>query len=310
MIHCEALARVQSKRSRESSPPESMKVLVVVVVVVLLLPSFQTVVAEGTHSKIYQGEAAAKGEFPYQVSITVGGRHICGGSLVSAKHVLTAAHCVEEIVLSRRNFTRGIAVRTGSVMLGKGRNYLIRRISYHNGFRDSYRLFLPNDIAVVQLQKPVELSDYVKPIHLPEYRAELPEGSKVIVTGFGTTISNDLSPVLKKLVTETFSNTKCGNYFLRLTGRRVMTSQICAEKKRGDGTCTRRRTGGSRQNHDLRHRLRRRLLLRRSRSHGLHQSLVLRALHTTRDDVLHSRAHCHWPQSRRCLLLNRFHHCE
>ncbi|KAL7286363.1 hypothetical protein TKK_0019319 [Trichogramma kaykai] len=238
MIHCEALARVQSKRSRESSPPESMKVLVVVVVVVLLLPSFQTVVAEGTHSKIYQGEAAAKGEFPYQVSITVGGRHICGGSLVSAKHVLTAAHCVEEIVLSRRNFTRGIAVRTGSVMLGKGRNYLIRRISYHNGFRDSYRLFLPNDIAVVQLQKPVELSDYVKPIHLPEYRAELPEGSKVIVTGFGTTISNDLSPVLKKLVTETFSNTKCGNYFLRLTGRRVMTSQICAEKKRGDGTCT------------------------------------------------------------------------
>ncbi|CAB0036499.1 unnamed protein product [Trichogramma brassicae] len=169
----------QSSEDDDSGSPLWVKVLTTIFVV-----------AEGPHSKIYQGEAAAKGEFPYQVSITVGGRHTCGGSLVSAKHVLTAAHCVEEIVLSRRNFTRGVAVRTGSVMLGRQR--------------------------------------------------------------------------------------RC--------------------------------TGGSRQDHDLRHRLRRRLLLRRSRSHGLHQSLVLRALHTARDDVLHSRAHCHWPQSRRRLLLNRFHH--
>lgn len=44
--------------------------------------------------KIVSGKWADKSEFPYQVSIRIGGSHSCGGSIINAKFILTAAHCV------------------------------------------------------------------------------------------------------------------------------------------------------------------------------------------------------------------------
>jgi trypsin len=43
--------------------------------------------------KIVGGEAAALGDFPYIVSLSLGGSHFCGGSLLDSTTVLTAAHC-------------------------------------------------------------------------------------------------------------------------------------------------------------------------------------------------------------------------
>lgn len=42
---------------------------------------------------IVGGELAEPGEFPYIVSLQQGGSHFCGGVLLSADRVVTAAHC-------------------------------------------------------------------------------------------------------------------------------------------------------------------------------------------------------------------------
>ena len=42
---------------------------------------------------IVGGTAAAAGDFPFIVSLQSSGSHFCGGSLVNANTVITAAHC-------------------------------------------------------------------------------------------------------------------------------------------------------------------------------------------------------------------------
>ena len=41
------------------------------------------------------GENASPHSWPWQISLRVNGRHICGGSLIDNDWVLTAAHCVD-----------------------------------------------------------------------------------------------------------------------------------------------------------------------------------------------------------------------
>ena len=96
-----------------------------------------------------QGETAAPGEFPYQVSISANGQHFCGGALISEKHILTAAHCVIEPVHLGAPVEL-FKVEVGSNQLNGGKKYSVKRISYRNGFVKPTRTRIPaGDIAVI-----------------------------------------------------------------------------------------------------------------------------------------------------------------
>jgi secreted trypsin-like serine protease len=60
--------------------------------------------------QIVGGVAASQGDFPFIVSMQRSGSHICGGSLLNANTVLTAAHCAEGQSASN------IKVRAGSLV--------------------------------------------------------------------------------------------------------------------------------------------------------------------------------------------------
>ena len=45
-------------------------------------------------SRLVGGQNAFPAQFPFQVSVRKYGSHICGGAIISANYVVTAAHCV------------------------------------------------------------------------------------------------------------------------------------------------------------------------------------------------------------------------
>lgn len=46
-------------------------------------------------ARVINGQNASPHSWPWQISLRVNGRHICGGSLIRNDWVLTAAHCVD-----------------------------------------------------------------------------------------------------------------------------------------------------------------------------------------------------------------------
>lgn len=50
---------------------------------------------DSMQNRIVGGQEATPGQFPYIVSLRWGDFHFCGGSVLSDKYVVTAAHCLE-----------------------------------------------------------------------------------------------------------------------------------------------------------------------------------------------------------------------
>lgn len=46
--------------------------------------------------RIAGGKEAKEGQFPYQVSVRRSNYHLCGGSIIDDRTILTAAHCVAD----------------------------------------------------------------------------------------------------------------------------------------------------------------------------------------------------------------------
>ena len=81
-------------------------------VTAIAILAFQTTSALPTNTiaKVVQGEAASQGSSPYIVSLQREGHHHCGGSLISATRVLTAAHC------GKGSDPTGFTVHAGSIV--------------------------------------------------------------------------------------------------------------------------------------------------------------------------------------------------
>ncbi|XP_017470481.1 PREDICTED: serine protease SP24D-like [Rhagoletis zephyria] len=123
--------------------------------------------------RILNARVAGSGQFPYQVSVRVGGQHNCGGVIISQIYVLTAAHCVYSFRTSQLTVQAGSINRTeGGVVAG------VSKITPHEEF-----YFYNNDIALLKLNISLEYSDLIQPIPLAAILP--PAGVQVTVSGWG-----------------------------------------------------------------------------------------------------------------------------
>ncbi|XP_011693610.1 PREDICTED: chymotrypsin-1-like [Wasmannia auropunctata] len=180
--------------------------------------------------RIVGGDMATLGQFKYQVSLQSYGEHICGGSIISSTHILTAAHCVNDDF-----YTNGMVVVSGLTNLAtNGEKHEIKCIRIHPSYTGEKESGWKDDIAVITLKKPIKMNDVQGPIPLAS-KDHVNGGKRGIVSGWGKTqISGSTSILLRWLEVNVLSQERC------LHGHknpRTNENQICTLEKVGKGAC-------------------------------------------------------------------------
>ncbi|XP_032645118.1 transmembrane protease serine 11E-like [Chelonoidis abingdonii] len=129
--------------------------------------------------RITGGTSAQDGEWPWQASLQLSGIHRCGATLISDMWLVTAAHCFR----GQPNPLRWTA-SFGTVIRPPKSRRSVRNIIIH----EKYTNAIPNhdyDIAVVQLSSPVEFTNDIRMVCLPEEFYVFPHNTTCFVTGWG-----------------------------------------------------------------------------------------------------------------------------
>ncbi|KAK9695315.1 Trypsin [Popillia japonica] len=131
--------------------------------------------------RIIGGSSVDISQYPYQVSLLWWGSHICGGSIISASYVVTAAHCTDGSSASSLSIRAGSSTRnSGGTVVG------VSALNQHPSY-DSWSL--DYDISVLALSSSPLLAN-IAAISLPSQNQQLAAGTESVVSGWGTTSEN------------------------------------------------------------------------------------------------------------------------
>ncbi len=207
-----------------------------------------------TPPRIVGGQEADPGEWPWQVALVGKGNdslfnlQFCGGTIIAADWVLTAAHCVDTSTINQLDIVAGV-----HDLSNPGPNIQRRTLSQiivHPGWDDDT---FDNDIALLRLSSPIAerpASAGVLPIqYAPLVPANIGDlaGQNVTVTGWGNRQPNppgginDFPPRLHEVVVPVVTNAACA---ARYVLDDITANMLCAGPENGGKDACQGDSGG------------------------------------------------------------------
>ena len=185
-------------------------------------------------TRITGGSETEINEYPWMAYVATRHGSMCGGSLISDRWVVTAAHCALvhhddiRVDLGQHDVTSA----TEAVLVRK----YVAEIHIHPAYDPDWH---NNDLALLKLQHPLDFSTvpHVRPICLPVSSSKTFSGYGAMVAGWGRTgVSSGTSIVLLETDVTVLSNTQCKSS--GHSSHYIFDSMICASgDKDHQGAC-------------------------------------------------------------------------
>ncbi|GAB5576578.1 mannan-binding lectin serine protease 1 isoform X2 [Prionailurus iriomotensis] len=197
-------------------------------------------------ARIFNGRPAEKGTTPWIAMLSHWSEQpFCGGSLLGSSWIVTAAHCLHQLLNPEYPALQDsdlIRPSDFKIILGK---HWRRRSDENEQHLRVKRFFLhplydpntfENDVALVELLESPVLNDYVMPICLPEGPPQ--EGAMVIVSGWGKQFLQRFPETLMEIEIPIVDHRTCQEAYAPLK-KKVTRDMICAgEKEGGKDACS------------------------------------------------------------------------
>ncbi|XP_006165391.1 transmembrane protease serine 11B-like protein [Tupaia chinensis] len=178
-----------------------------------------------TYDRIKGGSNAQEGEWPWQASLKINGRHYCGASLISDRYLVTAAHCFQK-TKNPNNYSVSFGTKVNPPYM---QHYVQQIITHENYIQGQHH----DDIAVIQLTERVLFKNDVHRVCLPEATQIFPPGEGVVVTGWGAFSYNGEYPVLLQKAPVKIIDTNTCNSPEAYNGL-ILDTMMCAGYMKGN----------------------------------------------------------------------------
>ncbi|XP_059491196.1 brachyurin-like isoform X2 [Neocloeon triangulifer] len=140
-------------------------------------------VSMATNSEIDKGKPLDSGHFPWHAGINADGTHFCAGAMVSSRHIITVAHCVNDFEnftitlgdIDRNQFERNVILMTTDAKI------------VHSNYEPTT---FANNIALLTMPIPIATNgNNIRPISLPKRSDAIKTFTKerAYLTGWGFT---------------------------------------------------------------------------------------------------------------------------